>query len=933
MKISKLRINHLKQPMGYQMDRVTFSWKVKEAQGKKQKWAHVRVSESADMKKNVYDSGERADADSIAFTANIALKPRTRYYWNVRVMTDAGEEAFSETQWFETGKMEESWSGVWITPKWEEQEHPIFFYRWKNEKEVRQGRLYICGLGLYEAYLNGEKVSDECLTPYCNDYTQWLQYQTFDVTEAMQNGENKLEVLVGNGWYKGRFGLDDDGTTRELYGNRFLLCAELAVTFTDGSTQIIATGKDWRVKKSTILDSSFYDGEERDDTIDTSQSYPVQIYKEKMPPLRERLSLPVRVQEILTPVRLLHTPKDELVLDLGQNHSGWFELRMREKKGAKIRLLFGEELQDGCFYNGNLRTGKSEYLYISDGVEKILRPHFTTFGYRYVKLEGVDSFREGDYRSLVLYSDLEQTGRIKTKAPLINQLISNALWGQKSNFVDIPMDCPQRDERMGWTGDAQVFSQTACYQMDCYVFYQKYLYDMYQEQKHRGGAVPFTIPACGQEQSCGIWGDAATILPFVVYEMYGDKVILEQQYESMRIWVEYIRTVNGDSWNWLKIFHFGDWLALDSRNQAMPTGGTDVGYVAAAYYYNSVCLLVRTAQILEKKEDICIYQKLAQEILEWIRAEYFTTHGRLSVDTQTGYLLALKFHLAPDMERMRKDLRNAFHRNQDRLETGFVGTSMLCEVLSENGMQDLAYTLLLNEDNPGWLFSVLHGATTIWERWDSLDENGHFSQSGLNSLNHYSYGAVVGWMYRHAAGMRTMQKFPGWREVILAPEPDYRLGGLEAEIDSPLGVYRCKWEVTESFGLRLEFEIPFGGKAYAKLPYAPQNVFLDIENPMFSCLKRAGGETVCVLKSGTYTVEYETTVPMCKRYGVHSSIRELMSNDRTKKILFGVLPMITMLPESMWDGTLKDMLLRADQKMTEHHLEEIDRLFLHEKIA
>lgn len=925
MKIVHLRTNHIKNPLGYLMKAASFSYKVIEAVGKEQETAQIKVSKSQDMSGLVYDSGERSDIDSIAFTADFALEPQTHYYWNVRVVSDVGEEAVSETAWFETGKMEKPWTGRWISSEMNEGTHPVFFQEVQVTKLVKWARLYICGLGLYEAYLNGKKIGDEYLTPYCNDYTQWLQYQTYDVTDMLTQGGNRLDVLLGNGWYKGRFGLDDTGDTKHLYGDAFLLVAELQIEYADGSRAVIGTDDSWSAQRGKVAESSFYDGEVYDETVDDGKVYPVYLWEKPMACLSERLSLPIRVQETMEPVRTLHTPKDELVLDMGQNHSGWFELEVRESKGAALKLYFGEELQDGCFYNGNLRTGKQEYTYISDGTPKTIRPHFTTYGYRYVKLEGFSSFTDGDYKGLVLYSEMEQTGTIETGNPLVNRLAKNSLWGQKSNFLDVPMDCPQRDERMGWTGDAQVFTRAACYNMDSYAFYRKYLYDMYEEQKHRDGAVPFVVPACGQGQSCGIWGDAATIIPFAVYEGYGDKVILADQYDSMKSWVDYIRAANGDNWRWRTFFHFGDWLALDSRNADMPTGGTDVGYVATVYYYHSTVLVAEAARILGKDEDANEYGNLAAELLKEIHSEYFSASGRLCIDTQTGYLTALKFGLAPDPERIKRDLRQSFKRNGDKLETGFVGTSMLCNVLSENGMDELAYSLLLREEYPGWLFSVRHGATTIWERWDSLDENGHFSPSGLNSLNHYSYGAIVEWMFRHSAGIAPRLETPGFREVTLEPKPDYRLGKMDAHFDSPVGMYRSKWEVTENYGLSLTIEIPFGGKAYLALPLAPKSLYQNNDNPIFTNVTDTVNGLRCVLQAGSYHIEYMPTVPMRKLYGVHSSIGELIANESTKDVVMKVLPMVSMLPTSMYGSTLKELLARAQTAVDLKQMEHIDQ--------
>lgn len=959
MKIINARTNHLVNLVGYQMERPVFSYQVVEAEGKKQVSGRIRVSLSEDMSETVYDSGAVADMDSIAFPVDLPLKPRTRYYWNVEVKSDAGETAVSETQFFETGKRKEAWQGKWIFSQLNQGIQPVFFKDFEAGRDIKSARLYISGLGLYEAYLNGRKAGEEFLTPYCNDYTQWIQYQTNDVTEllkkeyaeevdaAIDMGEGRhaegmksenesgaekkagqehqavcesdkqfvrLEVLLGNGWYKGRFGLDDDGRTRELYGNVFALIAELHVQYEDGREEVFATDESWKARKSHIIESSFYDGEEVDMTMDTAEVFPVSLWKKeetklKDATLEERLSVPVRKQETIEDIKVIHTPKDELVLDLGQNHSGWFSLKIREKKGQRIHLLFGEELQDGCFFNGNLRTGKSEYFYTADGKERTIRPHFTTFGYRYVKLEGVTRFEEGDYEGWVLYSDLTETVKLSSGNPLIDKLVKNAVWGQKSNFVDIPMDCPQRDERMGWTGDAQVFSPTACVNMDSYAFYRKFLYDMKREQSHREGAVPFTVPACGQESSCGIWGDAVTIIPMTVYENYGDKEILERQYESMCDWISYIRKANGENWGWRKGFSFGDWLALDSRDSSMPTGGTDTGYLVTLYYYQSVKNVIKAAEVLGKTEDVKKYQVLADEILEEIQDEYFSKHGRLCSDTQTGYLTALRFQVAPDEKRMRGGLRQAFKRNGDKLETGFVGTGMLCEVLSENGMDDLAYSLILNEGYPGWLYSVKKGATTIWERWDSLDEEGHFSKSGLNSLNHYSYGTVVVWLYRYAAGIRPQMETPGYRKVLIDPRVDHRLGKLDVSIDSPVGTYRSAWEILSKKEIRLTVDVPFGGEAVLVLPYADASVLG--EKAVSDILKSAeevDGKVQCTLPAGHYEVAYQTNRSLLPGLSVESSLTEIMGNERAKEVMMKIMPQITMLPESLYDRSLIEVM-------------------------
>jgi alpha-L-rhamnosidase len=522
-----------------------FSYIVTDSVGKYQTEARVCVSKNADMSDPVLDSGFSAEIDSIAFCAKINLTPRTRYYWTVTVRTDAGEEAASDINWFETGKMNEPWQAKWITCDSTNKCHPIFVKDIGRLDHIKDARLYICGLGLYEAYLNGEKISDEFLTPYCNNYNKWLQYQTYDVTKPLKKG-GKLEVLLGNGWYKGRFGLDMGRSQKPYYGDTWKLIAELHITFNDDSEAIIATDESWQVCRSGITESSIYDGEKFDAALLDDQPAAVTLCTETLAPLTERLSTPVKIQEELYPVELIHTPLGEIVLDLGQNMAGIFRLHVNEPKGTVIHLQFGEILQNGNFYRDNLRSAKAEYTYISDGNARVIQPHFTFYGYRYVKVEGVTDLKKEDFTALVLYSELPKTGTLTTGHDLVNRLIQNAEWGQKGNFIDVPTDCPQRDERMGWTGDAQVFSATACFMRDSYAFFRKYLFDIAKEQEEHQGAVPDVIPSVGYKLVSSVWGDAACIIPWNLYLFYGDKAILAEQFDSMKAWVDYIRSVDAD---------------------------------------------------------------------------------------------------------------------------------------------------------------------------------------------------------------------------------------------------------------------------------------------------------------------------------------------------------------------------------------------------
>lgn len=446
---------------------------------------------------------------------------------------------------------------------------------------------------------------------------------------------------------------------------------------------------------------------------------------------------------------------------------------------------------------------------------------------------------------------------MKTGHALVNRFIQNVQWGQKSNFVDVPTDCPQRDERMGWTGDAQVFSATATYLSDTYAFYAKYLYDMAKEQSALDGKVPDVVPSCGVESTACVWGDAACIIPWNLYLFYGDKSILEDQFESMKSWVDYIRKVDGEApHNWRYVFHYGDWLALDhpagGAEQVM--GDTDEEFIANLYYAVSAGLVANAAHVLGKEAEETEYRALSDEQFAVVKNEYYSATGRCCIKTQTALILTLKYHLSENVELTRKQLQKLFERSNGKLRTGFVGTPLLNNVLTENGFEELAYELLLNEDYPGWLHEVKLGATTVWERWNSLLDDGTISGISMNSMNHYAYGSVLEWMFRHVAGINTVDEAPGLRRVAFMPLLNRTLRKVSASYDSPAGLYKSSWEMTDSSHVTLSVTVPFGCSATLQLPLARPETYGDQENPMFACVK----DGICYLNAGTYTVRYET---------------------------------------------------------------------------
>ncbi|MDL2234291.1 glycoside hydrolase family 78 protein [Ruminococcaceae bacterium OttesenSCG-928-L11] len=868
MTITRMKANHLVNPMGYRLEPVTLSWVVEDTTGKRQDKARVEIATVPDFSRTVFDSGESAAISSIGYCPAFTPEPRTRYYWRVQVWADNGDTAVSAPAWFETGLMGQDWQAAWIQSPFDKDTHPLFHKEFPIGGKIAEARVYICGLGLYELEINGRVIGDDILAPFYNDYDTWLQYQTYDITDALQTGDNAVGVMLGNGWYKGRFGFGDG--SREIYGDTFRLLCTLRITLEDGSELCIGTDNSWLCHPSPVELSDIYDGEIWDARkalsgwslpgLSPAGFVPAVEGDAPAGKLTERLSPPVAVIETLPVKEVIHTPAGETVLDFGQELTGWVELDCHLPEGQSIRLQHGEILQQGNFYTENLRSAKQAYTYISDGKAAHVRPHFTFYGFRYVKVESPESVDPSAFVACVIHSQLEATGRLETSNPKVNRLVENARWGQKGNFLDVPTDCPQRDERMGWTGDAQIFAATASFFMETPAFYDKYLQDMWMEQQKHGGAVPHVIPdvisRIGEKQarenkaeehifgapwgSCA-WGDAAAVIPWTLYRFYGDTAMLSRHYPAMKAWVDFIKTVDdtecGGSRLWKHGFHFADWLALDNPDPDSPMGGTDPYFIASAYYCLSSTYTAKAAQALGKTEDAAFYGKLAEEVRAAIQREYFTGDG-LAIDTQTALVVALHFDLAPEQLRPRlaQALKAKLEASDVHLTTGFVGTPYLCPALCENGLEDLAYTLLLNEDYPSWLYEVNMGATTIWERWNSVLEDGSISSTGMNSLNHYAYGSIAEWMFRYMCGLNPDDSAPGFQKAILRPCFDDRFDYATAEYDSVSGTYRCGWKRVDGC-IELSVDIPFNCTAELMLTQPCRAVEVDGEtretSPLF----------------------------------------------------------------------------------------------------
>ena len=821
MKITAVKINGMERPMGYAFSNVTVSWRVEDAASKRQTSSRVVIGSDAAMEKIVAERSGVLPCAGVTF--DIALKPRATYYARVEVTGENGEQAVSAPMPFDTGKMDEPWAASWIGTQEGDGFHPVFEKSFAVKETPARARLYITGVGLYEASLNGVKIGDDVLAPFFNDYNSAIQVQTYDVT-GMLSENSTLSVMLGNGWYKGRLGFDGASA---LYGNKFGCIAELRVEYADGTEDVVGTDESWQYYPSDITYSDIYDGEGIDRTrkaggVTRKQAVPLDMNGKK---LTDRYSMPLREMEELPVKEIIHTPAGETVLDFGQNFAGYVKFRAAFPAGTKIVLNHGEILQNGNFYHDNYRTAKTEIVYISDGREEWVKPRFTYMGFRYVKVEGwPGELKPEDFAGVAVYSAMERTGWLETGHAKVNRLFSNALWGLKSNFLDMPTDCPQRDERLGWTGDAQVFAPTASFFMDTKAFYRKFLWDMRSDQVLNGGAVAGylpCIPGSVPNSGAAAWADAATFIPMTVYDAFGDKGLLAENYPLMRDWVEWVRRGDekrpgGPRYLFDFNFTFGDWLAMDGVTEQSFKGGTEDGYVGSMYFYASTRKLARAAEALGYEEDAGKYAALAEKIRNAILDEYFAPSGRLCMDTQAGYITALKFGVWRDKEVLCAGLKNRLKKDGYRIRCGFVGAPLMCETLAENGMADIALHMFLQEKFPSWLHCVNLGATTIWERWNSVLDDGSISGTGMNSLNHYAYGSVVNYAVRYLAGFQPLE--PGCRRVRIQPQLDARLGHMDCAYQSASGKYAANWSIEKDGSVKVHVEVPFDCTAVLVLP-------------------------------------------------------------------------------------------------------------------
>lgn len=886
--VAGLRCEYKVNPIGIDVLQPRFSWQIEESRrGFVQSAYQIRVATSpAGLDQDpVWDSGRvRSDQSVHVVYTGPDLQSRKRYYWQVRVWDSEGSASgFSEPGYWEMGLLKPSdWSASWISPDWDEdparsQPCPMLRTTFAVEGEVVSARLYMTSLGLYEPYLNGLRVGDQVFTPGWTSYGKRVQYQTYDVTAQIAAGENAIGVMLGDGWYRGYLGWADQ---RNVYGDKLALLAQLVVTFGDGRVQVVASDRHWSAAPGAIRLSDIYLGETYDARLEMPGWNTADFHDEGWTSVRVMdypkdvliapAGPPVRRIEEIKPVSILTTPEGETVFDMGQNMVGWIRLRVKGDAGTVLTLRHAEVLDKaGNLYTENLRTARQEIKYILKGMgTEVYEPHFTFQGFRYV---GVDGFPGRPTREsltgIVIHSDMTPTGHFETSNPMINQLQKNIVWGQKGNFLDVPTDCPQRDERMGWTGDAQVFARTAAFNMDVAGFFTKWLGDLDADQKPNG-SVPWVIPDVltrgGDDKGGGAtgWADAAVIIPWTLYLIYGDTRILENQYESMKSWIGFMQSRAGDNLIWQGDSHFGDWLAFSTANPSYPGATTDTDLIATAYFAHSTELVQAIAKILQKKEDASTYGKLSQAIKQAFQREFVTPSGRLASNTQTAYALALAFGLLPDGQRIQAGQRLAqdIRRFRNHITTGFLGTPLLCHVLSDVELTDVAYDLLLQETYPSWLYPIKMGATTIWERWDGMKPDSSFQDPGMNSFNHYAYGAVGDWMYRVVAGLETDQAEPGYKHTLIQPRPGGGLESAMARFNTMYGELLSKWAINDGV-FALDIVVPANTRATVRLP----NASLDRVTEGGSKLDAAdgvvhssqdGNEVVVEVGSGQYGFVY-----------------------------------------------------------------------------
>jgi alpha-L-rhamnosidase len=797
------------------------------------------------------------------------LRSRERLTIRVRVRGEDGQlSGWSEPAPVEAGLLAvEDWTARFVTPNWEEdktqpQSSPLLRCEFDVLPGMTGARLYITALGVYEAQINGRVVGDHVLAPGWTSYHHRLLYQVFDVSSLLHVGRNAIGAILGDGWYRGRLGFR--GGRRNIYGERLALLAQLEITYADGTTERIVSDENWRAARGPILASDLYDGETYDARLerpgwaepgyDDRDWYGVRLLDHNLATLVAPPGPPVRRTEEIAPVSITTSPSGRTIVDFGQNLVGRLRLTVRGAAGQTITLRHAEVLEQGELCTRPLRDARAtDHYTLRGGDVETWEPRFTFHGFRYVEVEGwPGALDAADIRAVVCHSDLERTGWFDCSEPLLNRLHQNVVWSMRGNFLSIPTDCPQRDERLGWTGDIQIFAPTASFLYEASGFLASWLADLAAEQNEASGflaswladlaaeqndpslaswpadlaagqsakgVVPFVVPnVLGNVPPAAAWGDAAVIVPWVLYQRFGDARILADQFESMRAWVDLIARVAGEKRLWDTGFQFGDWLDPSAPPDNPAAARADRTVVATAYFARSTEIVGLAAGVLGWGEEAAHYQALAKEIRQAFNAAYVTPAGRVRSDAATVYALALQFDLLTDPAQRRAAgarLAELVASSGYHISTGFVGTPLICDALCSVGEYDTAFRLLLQRECPSWFYPVTMGATTIWERWDSLLPDGSVNPGQMTSFNHYALGAVADWLHRTVAGLAPAE--PGYRRLAIQPHPGGGLTHARARLRTAYGLAESRWRI-ENGEIEVAAVVPPNTTASVTLP-------------------------------------------------------------------------------------------------------------------
>ncbi len=877
LKITRVTMNYLENPVGV-VDIPQFGW-VLESDRKQvlQRAYQLQISEDKSFAGCVYDSGITESGESAHIKVeNLELKSMWKYYVRVQAFDRAGEASgWSGTGYFITALCSNEWQGDFISAETSAEgdlsQGTYVRKEFKLAKKVHSAYLCSTALGLYKVYLNGSKVGEDELAPGWTSYKKHLVYQTYEVTSQLREGGNAIGAMLGAGWYKGKMGFSG---MRNLYGNQTAFLAQLVISYEDGTSEVIATDSSWKGNQAPVLFSEIYDGE----VYDANKEIPgwneaglqesgwkaVELVAYDKGVLAAQSGSKVKEIEAVPAKSIFKTPEGDTVIDFGQNMAGWIQVKAQGRAGDVLELDCFEVLDaKGNVYVDNLRGAKQAIKYIFKDENPVsYSPSFTFQGFRYAKIAafpgtpGIENFT-----AYAVHSDMGRTGYFECSDPDVNQLQHNILWGLKSNFVDVPTDCPQRNERLGWTGDAQIFARTASYLMNTYTFFSKWLVDVEADQTEEGGVahvVPDIVTGNVENDwllsqgthSAAAWADVAVIMPWVLYQTFGDKLVLEKQYDSMKRWIEFMRLHSKDYiWNYK--LQFGDWVALDAEEGSY-FGATPNDLTCTAYFAYVTGLFVKICSVLGKEEEESSYKELYDRIVEKYQKTFFDQEGNMTAQTQTAHILSLYFGLAPEAYREKtvQGLLRLLEKENHHLVTGFVGTPYFCHALSENGCLEEAYGLLLKDDFPSWLYQVKMGATTVWEHWDGIKPDGTMWSPDMNSFNHYAYGAVGEWLYRVVAGLEIDDDQPGYKNAIIKPHAGGGLTYAKGSYESIYGTVVSQWHLENNI-VTLTVTIPANTTADIR-PYGAREI-IDDGGLAFQGTE---GDFSAHTGSGTYHIRY-----------------------------------------------------------------------------